>query len=157
MSKIGYVPLGSTADEWVKHGKASKLIGTFPVTTIFKNELAVAEVHWINDPKLIGLRYPDNSRMAVSAGWLQHRDEAINRAYHALLKEYNKLAGIKPKLRLQHRVQYAPGTLRLKERPGRQSGRALSAPPSNEGHASGVAAPGHQLKLKSRRKFKRRL
>jgi hypothetical protein len=112
--------ISEAGEAWVKHGKGGKLLGTFPLLG-YQNEAAVGEVYFINDLNLVGLRFPDNSRMAVGKSWLSFRDATTIAAYDRELAAYKRANGIRDKIRFK-----TPPKLKLKSRLSKAS-RELQA------------------------------
>jgi hypothetical protein len=107
-----------SVEQWMKGGVAGQLIGTFTTTNMY-GENSLAEVYWINTVNdkgygMVGLRYPDNSRLYVGESWLAWRDKEIQEKYKALKYKYMKLHGIKIKLKLRNRKDKPKQKLKLK-------------------------------------------
>ena len=95
---------------WVKKGIGGRLLGTFEFTDLY-GKGAEGEIYWINDPEFVGLRYPDNGRLAPGAGWLHWRSREIQLAFEEEKSKWEKLHGITkttpeaPPLKLKLRVE----------------------------------------------------
>ncbi|MGH7868953.1 MAG: hypothetical protein ACREP9_15285, partial [Candidatus Dormibacteraceae bacterium] len=106
----------TAAIAWVNHGKGGELIGTFPYVAL-DDTPAEVEIYWINDPTIIGLRYPDNSRLSAGSGWLTYRDQKIQARHAAMLEKWYKLrpedrpkppVAEKPKLKIKAKEEPEP-------------------------------------------------